>query len=56
MQMQFVVLQAIDKAKLAAGFSLKIEVEARNTDEALNAAEHKADVIMLDNFSPEVYV
>lgn len=41
-------------AKRVAGFSLKIEVETRTHDEALKASENDADIVMLDNFSPDV--
>ena len=44
--------QAVAKARQAAGFSVKIEVEVRDLDEALAAAKAGADVIMLDNFTP----
>ena len=37
--------------KPVSGFSLKIEVEVRNKDEAIEAIEAGADIIMLDNFS-----
>jgi len=36
------------------GFSLKIEVECRSSDDACDAAQAGADVIMLDNFTPQV--
>ena len=36
-----------------AGFSTKIEVEARDLAEALEAAAAGADVVMLDNYTPE---
>eukprot|EP01087_Luapelamoeba_hula_P008535 TRINITY_DN2135_c0_g1_i1.p1 TRINITY_DN2135_c0_g1~~TRINITY_DN2135_c0_g1_i1.p1 ORF type:complete len:290 (+),score=57.88 TRINITY_DN2135_c0_g1_i1:3-872(+) len=44
---------AIAKAREACGFSLKIEVEARNKEEAELAASSGADVVMLDNFEPD---
>jgi len=44
---------AVQKAKRLGGFSLKIEVECRSLEDALEAAEAGADVVMLDNFSPE---
>lgn len=37
-----------------AGFHLKLEVECRSLEEALEAAEAGSDIVMLDNFSPEV--
>lgn len=33
---------------------MKIEVECRSYEEAYNAAVSGADVVMLDNFEPEV--
>ena len=36
------------------GFSSKIEVECRSLNEATEAAAAGADVVMLDNFNPEV--
>lgn len=47
------ITNAVHKAKLAAGFSIKIEVECRRIDEAKEAAEAGADIVMLDNFEPE---
>jgi nicotinate-nucleotide pyrophosphorylase (carboxylating) len=44
------ITQCIEKAKAAAGFSLKIEVECRSLDEAREAIHAGADIIMLDNF------
>ncbi|MHA1304993.1 MAG: carboxylating nicotinate-nucleotide diphosphorylase [Candidatus Heimdallarchaeaceae archaeon] len=44
--------EAIQKAKKTISFSKKIEIEVRNEEEALVAAEAGADIIMLDNFSP----
>ena len=41
-------------ARQACGFSLKIEVECRSVSEACEAAEAGADVVMLDNFQPQV--
>lgn len=46
-------LQAVKDAKIVGGFSLKVEVECRSVDEALEAAEAGSDIIMLDNFSSE---
>eukprot|EP01095_Lingulamoeba_sp_RSL-Kostka_P011021 TRINITY_DN4088_c0_g2_i1.p1 TRINITY_DN4088_c0_g2~~TRINITY_DN4088_c0_g2_i1.p1 ORF type:complete len:301 (-),score=116.50 TRINITY_DN4088_c0_g2_i1:9-911(-) len=46
------ITQAVKKARKVTGFSTKIEVETRNLDEALEAINAGADVIMLDNFSP----
>lgn len=51
------ILSAIPRAVAAAratgGFATKIEVEVRSLDEANAAVEAGADVIMLDNFTPE---
>jgi nicotinate-nucleotide pyrophosphorylase len=46
------ITNAIISARSAGGFSLKIEVEARNESEALEATIAGADVVMLDNFDP----
>ena len=48
------LLQALGRARQAGGFSCKIEVECRSVNEALEAAGAGADVIMLDNFQPQV--
>ncbi|ETI37909.1 nicotinate-nucleotide diphosphorylase (carboxylating) [Phytophthora nicotianae P10297] len=47
------ITKAVRKAKLAAGFSMKIEVECRRIEEAQEAAKAGADIVMLDNFEPE---
>ncbi|KAI9895161.1 hypothetical protein PsorP6_018409 [Peronosclerospora sorghi] len=47
------ITKAVHKAKLAAGFSMKIEVECRRLEEAQEAATAGADIVMLDNFEPE---
>eukprot|EP00596_Hydrurales_sp_CCMP1899_P001040 CAMPEP_0119037968 /NCGR_PEP_ID=MMETSP1177-20130426/6566_1 /TAXON_ID=2985 /ORGANISM="Ochromonas sp, Strain CCMP1899" /LENGTH=289 /DNA_ID=CAMNT_0006999881 /DNA_START=106 /DNA_END=975 /DNA_ORIENTATION=- len=44
---------AVQKARLAAGFSMKIEVECQSVAEALEACGAGADIVMLDNFTPE---
>merc|ERR1712072_1280504 len=44
---------AVRKARKACGFPSKIEVECRDLAEAIEAATEGADVVMLDNFSPE---
>ena len=46
------ITTAVKTAKKAAGFSSKIEVEARDLNEGLEAAAAGADVVMLDNFAP----
>lgn len=45
--------KAVKTARAACGFSTKIEVECRSVLEAMEAAESGADVVMLDNFTPE---
>ncbi|MEM3704226.1 MAG: carboxylating nicotinate-nucleotide diphosphorylase, partial [Candidatus Bathyarchaeia archaeon] len=47
------VEKAVKIAKEKAPFSKKIEVEAANVKDVLDAAKAGADIIMLDNFSPE---
>ncbi|OQS06229.1 nicotinate-nucleotide pyrophosphorylase [Thraustotheca clavata] len=46
------ITNAVKKAKVAAGFSMKIEVECRKLEEAIEAANAGADIVMLDNFEP----
>jgi nicotinate-nucleotide pyrophosphorylase (carboxylating) len=46
------VENAVKKAK-AAKFNKKIEAEVTSTADALKAAAAGADIVMLDNFSPE---
>jgi nicotinate-nucleotide pyrophosphorylase (carboxylating) len=45
------VSKAVKKAKNMMSFSKKVEIEVSSADQALEAAEAGADVIMLDNFS-----
>ncbi|KAJ9460389.1 Nicotinate-nucleotide pyrophosphorylase [Diplonema papillatum] len=47
------ITKAVQLAKQAGGFSVKVEVEARNETEATEACAAGADVVMLDNFTPE---
>ncbi|XP_068100213.1 nicotinate-nucleotide pyrophosphorylase [carboxylating] [Hyperolius riggenbachi] len=47
------VQQALQGVRAVAGHTLKLEVECRTVEEALEAAAVGADIIMLDNFSPE---
>ncbi|CAM9465341.1 unnamed protein product [Pylaiella littoralis] len=47
------ITRAVEVARKAAGFSMKIEVETSNYEQAAEAARAGADVIMLDNFEPE---
>lgn len=42
------------RARQAANFALKVEVECSSLKEALQAAEAGADLVLLDNFKPEV--
>jgi len=44
---------AVKAAKQFASFSRKIEVEVLAPEDAVKAAELGADVVLLDNFSPE---
>ncbi|KAI9040485.1 nicotinate-nucleotide diphosphorylase (carboxylating) [Aspergillus affinis] len=45
--------RAVRAAKAAGGFATKVEVECRSLEEANAAIGAGADVIMLDNFTPE---
>ncbi|KAM9305063.1 nicotinate-nucleotide pyrophosphorylase [carboxylating] [Gastrophryne carolinensis] len=47
------VSEALRGVRALSGHTLKVEVECRSLDEALEAAEAGADIIMLDNFTPE---
>jgi nicotinate-nucleotide pyrophosphorylase (carboxylating) len=47
------VTDAVGKARSVGGFSLKIEVECRSLQEAQEAANAGAEIVMLDNFEPE---
>ena len=46
--------KAVKDARSVGGFSIKIEVECRNIDEARAAANAGAEIVMLDNFEPEL--
>lgn len=46
--------QAVRRAQQVANFTLKVEVECSSLQEALEAAEAGADLVLLDNFRPEV--
>lgn len=46
------ITKAVAKAREAAGFSMKIEVECHNEVEAIEAANAGADIVMLDNMKP----
>jgi nicotinate-nucleotide pyrophosphorylase (carboxylating) len=45
--------KAVKKVREAVSFSKKIEIEVSKENEALEAAKAGADIIMLDNFSPQ---
>lgn len=47
------ITNAVKTAKSFAGFSLKVEVECQSEEEAEEAIAAGADVVMLDNFTPE---
>ncbi|MEM2947362.1 MAG: carboxylating nicotinate-nucleotide diphosphorylase [Candidatus Bathyarchaeia archaeon] len=47
------VEKAVKTAKEKASFSKKVEIEVSSADEALTVAKAGADIIMLDNFSPD---
>lgn len=47
------VEKAVKKAKQAASFSKKIEIEVTRIEDVLPAVKAGADIIMFDNFSPE---
>jgi nicotinate-nucleotide pyrophosphorylase (carboxylating) len=47
------IAEAVGKARERISFTKKIEVEVRSLDEAAEAAEAGADIIMFDNMSPE---
>ncbi|MCU4752907.1 carboxylating nicotinate-nucleotide diphosphorylase [Halobacteria archaeon AArc-curdl1] len=45
--------RAIDHFRETASFSTKLDVEVESTDDAIRAANAGADIILLDNFTPE---
>ena len=45
--------KAVKKVRDAVSFSKKIEIEVSKDEEALEAAKAGADIVMLDNFSPQ---
>jgi nicotinate-nucleotide pyrophosphorylase (carboxylating) len=47
------VAKAVSLAKKKVSFSKKISCEVRTLEETLEAAENGADIILLDNFTPE---
>ena len=46
--------QAVRWARQVANFALKVEVECSSLQEAMEAAEAGADLVLLDNFRPKV--
>jgi len=48
------IKSAVQKAREACGFSLKIEVECQNKEEAEEAILAGADIVMLDNHTPDM--
>ncbi|KAM7418446.1 hypothetical protein PAMA_015864 [Pampus argenteus] len=47
------ITEAVKAARSVCGFSSKIEVECRSTEEGREAARAEADIVMLDNFQPQ---
>ncbi len=47
------ITSVIEKAKEKTSFSKKIEIEVQNEKQAIEASKAGADIIMLDNFTPE---
>ncbi len=47
------ITRAVKAAKAAGGFAIKVEVECQSEEEADEAVEAGADVVMLDNFTGE---
>ncbi|KAI4759183.1 nicotinate-nucleotide pyrophosphorylase [Aureobasidium sp. EXF-3400] len=47
------IATAVSAAKAAGGFAIKVEVECQSLSEAEQAVDAGADVVMLDNFTPE---
>jgi nicotinate-nucleotide pyrophosphorylase (carboxylating) len=47
------ITKAVERAKKIGGFSIKIEVECRSKQEADEAIEAGADIIMLDNMKSD---
>ncbi len=46
------IKEAVRRTKMLASFTQKIEVECRSIEDAIEAAEAGADIVMLDNFVP----
>mmetsp|Transcript_5553 Transcript_5553/g.16561 ORF Transcript_5553/g.16561 Transcript_5553/m.16561 type:complete len:295 (+) Transcript_5553:178-1062(+) len=49
------IREAVQHAKRLAGFSVKVEVECSSFEDAVEASEAGADVVMLDNFEPSSF-
>jgi nicotinate-nucleotide pyrophosphorylase (carboxylating) len=47
------ITRAVHAAKAVGGFAVKVEVECQTEAEAAEAVAAGADVVMLDNFSPD---
>lgn len=47
------ITEAVHAAKAVSGFSIKIEVEVQSEEEADEAIQAGADIVMLDNFSKD---
>ena len=47
------ITAAVNAAKHVAGFSMKVDVECSRLEEAVEACEAGADVVMLDNFEAD---
>ena len=48
------ITNAVHAAKAAGGFSIKVEVECQSEDEANEAINAGADIVMLDNFKSDL--
>ncbi|XP_036597964.1 nicotinate-nucleotide pyrophosphorylase [carboxylating] [Trichosurus vulpecula] len=48
------VEEAVQRARKAVDFALKLEVECSSLQDALKAAQAGADLVLLDNLSPEI--
>ena len=47
------ITRAVRAAQAAGGFAIKVEVECQSEEEANEAIEAGADIVMLDNFTGE---
>ena len=48
------IKKAVQRIRKEVSFSKKIEVEVETVDQALEAAEANVDIIMFDNFTPDI--